>query len=59
YPSGNYTADYEIIRIFELMKRRVKEFTKKVGFENSNGIINEKAELKVLKITILYLLYPI
>ncbi len=51
--------DWEIIRIFELMKNRVKNFSKIVGINNSNNIKDMDDELKILKVAVLHLLYPI
>ena len=53
-----YVIDYEIQRIFELLKNRDPNFVKNVGFDSSKDIEDKKDELKIIKLAILYLLYP-
>lgn len=51
-----YTSDYEINRIYEIMKEKDKNFINLVKIDDSNDDISQDNELKIIKLAILYLL---
>ena len=53
-----YTSDYEINRIYEIMKEKDKGFVNLVKIDDSNDDISQDNELKIIKLAILYLLNP-